>query len=222
MTDRFPEHSAKPAAIEVQHLTEWFGPRDLTFTVPRGAIATLGPNGAAEDHHDADADGARALAERHGGHARRARRVHATKSSSASRGPGGHAEHGRRAAPRAREPHQNPHRGGLAAAPLGPRNPQIAHAGREVRWRGRALGQVLHLDRCRLRRMFRKSWSCAAVSSSDSASSDSTSLRMAPASRPNHATRSRLDGRSRAPSGSRGACRPVRPPRRRRRRVAAR
>jgi ABC-2 type transport system ATP-binding protein len=47
MTDRFPEASAKPAAIEVQHLTKSYGPRDLTFTVPRGAICGfLGPNGA--------------------------------------------------------------------------------------------------------------------------------------------------------------------------------
>ena len=32
MTDRFTEPSAKPAAIEVQHLTKSYGPRDLTFT----------------------------------------------------------------------------------------------------------------------------------------------------------------------------------------------
>jgi ABC-2 type transport system ATP-binding protein len=47
MTDRFPEPSAKPAAIEVRHLTKSYGPRDLTFTVPRGSICGfLGPNGA--------------------------------------------------------------------------------------------------------------------------------------------------------------------------------
>jgi len=55
MTDRFPQPSAKPAAIpaaipvaiDVQHLTKSYGPRDLTFTVPRGAICGfLGPNGA--------------------------------------------------------------------------------------------------------------------------------------------------------------------------------
>ena len=47
MTERFPEPSTRPAAIEVQHLTKSYGPRDLTFTVPRGAICGfLGPNGA--------------------------------------------------------------------------------------------------------------------------------------------------------------------------------
>ena len=47
MTNRIPERSATPAAIEVRHLTKSYGPRDLTFTVPRGAICGfLGPNGA--------------------------------------------------------------------------------------------------------------------------------------------------------------------------------
>jgi ABC-2 type transport system ATP-binding protein len=47
MMDRFPEPSARPPAIEVRHLAKAYGPRDLTFTVPRGAICGfLGPNGA--------------------------------------------------------------------------------------------------------------------------------------------------------------------------------
>ena len=47
MTSPFPPKAAGSAAIEVQHLTKSYGPRDLTFTVPRGVICGfLGPNGA--------------------------------------------------------------------------------------------------------------------------------------------------------------------------------
>jgi ABC-2 type transport system ATP-binding protein len=47
MTDRPTARSATSTAIEVRHLTKSYGPRDLTFTVPRGAICGfLGPNGA--------------------------------------------------------------------------------------------------------------------------------------------------------------------------------
>jgi ABC-2 type transport system ATP-binding protein len=47
MTNRFPADLAEPAAIEVRHLTKSYGPRDLTFAVPRGVICGfLGPNGA--------------------------------------------------------------------------------------------------------------------------------------------------------------------------------
>ena len=47
MTNRSPADVAEPAAIDVRHLTKSYGPRDLTFTVPRGAICGfLGPNGA--------------------------------------------------------------------------------------------------------------------------------------------------------------------------------
>jgi len=47
MTNHLPAQAAAPAAIEVRHLTKSYGPRDLTFTVPRGTICGfLGPNGA--------------------------------------------------------------------------------------------------------------------------------------------------------------------------------
>jgi ABC-2 type transport system ATP-binding protein len=47
MTDRSSARSSEAPAIEVRHLTKSYGPRDLTFTVPRGAICGfLGPNGA--------------------------------------------------------------------------------------------------------------------------------------------------------------------------------
>jgi ABC-2 type transport system ATP-binding protein len=47
MTNPLPAQAAASAAIEVRHLTKSYGPRDLTFTVPRGAICGfLGPNGA--------------------------------------------------------------------------------------------------------------------------------------------------------------------------------
>jgi ABC-2 type transport system ATP-binding protein len=47
MTNSIPRSAPGSAAIEVRHLTKSYGPRDLTFTVPRGVICGfLGPNGA--------------------------------------------------------------------------------------------------------------------------------------------------------------------------------
>jgi len=47
MTNTIPARASESAAIAVEHMTKSYGPRDLTFTVPRGAISGfLGPNGA--------------------------------------------------------------------------------------------------------------------------------------------------------------------------------
>jgi ABC-2 type transport system ATP-binding protein len=47
MTDHPSTHAEETRAIDVRHLTKSYGPRDLTFTVPRGVICGfLGPNGA--------------------------------------------------------------------------------------------------------------------------------------------------------------------------------